>query len=106
MFWALLLSTCKSVVSEAASATCPNSLKIAQVKIALTMGPNNRVLGPKYYDINGIRAPKPIIWVLGPFRFSLGFIFQGQPEKSCICPLKKKEMMAMLRDPAFPYPSS
>ena len=28
--------------------------------------PNNRILGPKYYNINGIWALKPIIWVLGP----------------------------------------
>ena len=28
--------------------------------------PNKRVLGPKYYNINGIWDLKPIIWVLGP----------------------------------------
>ena len=36
--------------------------------------PNNRVVGPEYYNIHGIRALKPSIWVLRP----LGFLTQSK----------------------------
>ena len=34
--------------------------------IMRVQGPNNSVLGFKYYTINGIWDLNPIIWVLGP----------------------------------------
>ena len=40
--------------------------------------PNNRILGPRYYNIKGIWALSPVIWVLGPLGKAFG-VYQGQP---------------------------
>ena len=37
----------------------------------MSKDPNNRVLGPKYYNVTGIWDESPIVWVLGPLGTSI-----------------------------------